>query len=67
MHVHNSNSITIVSRNQTVAFSYESLALQDYNNKALDDGLATVPCLDLEARRWARNAELNIHKASAVR
>ena len=26
-----------------------SLASQDYNNKAPDDELATVPCLDIEA------------------
>ena len=25
-------------------FSFESLALQDYNNKALDDEPAMVPC-----------------------
>jgi len=30
-------------------FSYENLALQDYSNKAPDDELATVPCLDIEA------------------
>ena len=30
-------------------FSFESLALQDYNNKASDDEPATVPCLDIEA------------------
>ena len=30
-------------------FLCESLALQDYNNKAPDDELATVPCLDIKA------------------
>ena len=33
------------------SFSYKSLTLQDYNNKAPDDELATVlvSCLDVEA------------------
>ena len=30
-------------------FSFESLAVQDYNNIASDDKLATVSCLDIEA------------------
>ena len=41
-------TITIVLRSQTLDFSFKSLALQDYNNKAPDDELATVPCLDIE-------------------
>ena len=28
---------------------YDSLGLQDYNNKASDDEVATVQCLDIEA------------------
>ena len=30
-------------------FSYEGLTVEDYNIKAPDDELATVPCLDIEA------------------
>ena len=37
------------SREVRLLLSYESLALQDYINKAPDDELATIQCLDVEA------------------
>ena len=42
-------------------FFCKGLALQDYNNKAPDDELPTVPCLDKEAL-WLILLYLIAHK-----
>ena len=44
--VHNYNYCLV---NPGPCFLFQSLALQDYNNKASDDEPATIPCLDIEA------------------
>ena len=46
---HEDNSIYNSPPKPDCCSPYESLALQDHNNKAPDDELATVPCLDIEA------------------
>ena len=43
-------------------FSFESLALQDYNKKAPDDEPAMVPCLDIEALHTAKLDKTSYNK-----